>query len=301
MMQLDMCDDPREYPGGSIGVGRPPEHDILFEPLCIGTMAVKNRLIRSSISGRIDNYNGSGTRARINFEKRFAAGGVGAIISSHAPVHVSGRILPNYATIDCDERVPFWRQLIREVHAFDCKYVLQLSHSGRQQDIAGVENWVRNEGARRPYSSTDQPDFFNGLRGQETTRSEVAEVVGWFRAAARRTLEAGADGIELHACNGYVFTQFLSGAINRRRDEYGRSIENRTLSPRGHRRRPVRDPRRDSPDRQAQRRGAPQLDEPVRAPRQHDRGQHRDRTAPRRARWRRRLPHLHWQHPRAPA
>ena len=75
------------------------DRDILFEPIRFRNLEVKNRLFRSSISGRIDNYDGSGTRARINFERCFARGGVGAIISSHVPVHISGRILPNYATI----------------------------------------------------------------------------------------------------------------------------------------------------------------------------------------------------------
>jgi 2,4-dienoyl-CoA reductase-like NADH-dependent reductase (Old Yellow Enzyme family) len=81
------------------------DRDILFEPIRFRNLEVRNRLFRSSISGRIDNYDGSGTRARINFERRFARGGVGAIISSHVPVQISGRILPNYATIDRDDRM----------------------------------------------------------------------------------------------------------------------------------------------------------------------------------------------------
>src|SRR5436305_3081378 len=100
----------------------------IFQPITFRSgLTVENRLFRSSISGRIDNYDGSGTLARINFETMFGRGGVGAIISSHVPVHVHGRILPNYATIDRDERIPFWERVGREVSRINnCKYIIQL-------------------------------------------------------------------------------------------------------------------------------------------------------------------------------
>jgi 2,4-dienoyl-CoA reductase-like NADH-dependent reductase (Old Yellow Enzyme family) len=200
----------------------PPPGDPIFTPLRFRTLAVKNRIFRSNISGRFDFYNGAGSDARIRWEETFARGGVGAILSSHAPVHIRGRILPNYATIDSDARVPFWRRVGERVHRYDCKYILQLSHSGRQQDIGGVENQ-----GRRALSSTSRREAMHGFPCQAMTRDEIRQTVQQFADGARRARQAGLDGVELHACNGYLLTQFLSSAINDRQDEYGGSLENR--------------------------------------------------------------------------
>jgi 2,4-dienoyl-CoA reductase-like NADH-dependent reductase (Old Yellow Enzyme family) len=130
----------------------PADRALIFAPVQFRNLSVKNRLFRSSISGRIDNYNGTGTLARLNFEERFARGGVSAIISSHVPIDVRGRVLPNYATIDHDDRIPFWRAVGERVHRHDCKFILQLSYAGRQQDIKGIENL-----RRLPLGATARP------------------------------------------------------------------------------------------------------------------------------------------------
>jgi 2,4-dienoyl-CoA reductase (NADPH2) len=202
--------------------GRVMENDVIFQPLRFRNMTVKNRLFRSNISGRFDNYDGSGTPARINWEEKFARGGVGAILSSFCPVHIRGRILPNHAMIDDDDKIPFWRKVGEAVHRHDCKYILQLSHSGRQRDIPGVENFME-----KALSSTNQMDTFHGLLCEAMTVNQIKGVVQLFANAARRARDAGLDGVELHASHGYLFTQFLSSAINDRKDEYGGSVENR--------------------------------------------------------------------------
>ena len=66
-------------------------------------------------------------------------------------VHTRGLIVPNYAHIDRDETIPFWRELVEEVHDADCKYLIQLAFSGRQRDIGGI---VYEKG----WSSTDKPE-----------------------------------------------------------------------------------------------------------------------------------------------
>ncbi len=194
--------------------------DPIFEPLTFRNLTVKNRIFRSNVSGRFDNYDGSGNQARINWETKFARGGVGAIVSSFVPVTIRGRIVPNYATIHRDECIPFWRALGHAVHAHDCRFILQLSHAGRQRDVPGIEY-------AEALSATERDEPLHGFPCRAMTHAEIAETVSAFAAGARRARQAGLDGVELHAANGYLFTQFLSSAINDRTDEYGGPLAQR--------------------------------------------------------------------------
>ncbi|WLB09524.1 NADH:flavin oxidoreductase [Bradyrhizobium elkanii] len=194
----------------------------IFEPIDWRNLKVKNRIFRSSISGRFDNEDGSGTQTRINWEEKFARGGVGAIISSYVPVTLEGRIMSGYATVHTDDFIPFWRRLGASVHRHDCRFIMQLSHSGRQQDVPGIVNQHR-----KVLSSTSRTESLHGFPCQAMTTAQVRETVQAFAQGARRARAAGLDGVELHGANGYLITQFLSSGINDRRDEYGGSLENR--------------------------------------------------------------------------
>ena len=195
-------------------------YEKIFSPLTFRTLTIKNRILRSNLAGRFDNYDGTGAQARINWEVKFARGGVGAIISSFVPVHPRGRILPNYATIVSDDRIPFWRALGQAVHDHDCKYILQLSHGGRQRDIATIDYPLG-------LSSTARRDPLHGFECEAMTLAQIKETVQAFAEGARRARDAGLDGVELHGANGYLITQFLSSAINDRTDEYGGVLANR--------------------------------------------------------------------------
>jgi N-ethylmaleimide reductase len=197
----------------------------LFSPLKFRNLTVKNRVFRSNVAGRFDNYDGSGNQARINWEVKFARGGVGAVISSFVPVAMRGRIMPNYATIDRDATVPFWKRLVEQVHGeSDCKYILQLSHGGRQRDVPGIEY-------AKGLSSTDNKDPLHGFECERMTADQIQDVVKAFGQGARRAREAGADGVELHGANGYLLQQFMSTNANRRTDGYGGDIAGRIRFP----------------------------------------------------------------------
>src|SRR5262249_51807036 len=133
--------------------------------------------------------------------------------------------------IDDDDKIGFWTEVARRVHdpeyrdpqtGLPCRYILQLSHAGRQQDLGGVENQYH-----RSLSSTGQMDYFHGILAQRMTRADIRDVVRQFAEGARRAKEAGLDGVELHGANGYLITQFLSSGINDRTDEYGGPAKNR--------------------------------------------------------------------------
>ncbi len=192
--------------------------DIIFEPLKFRNLTVKNRIFRSNTYGNFDNPDGSGTQARLKWEEKFAKGGVGALLSAVAPVHQLGRIGPNCATIDRDDRIPFWRKIGETVRQYDCKYIVQLSYGGTHL----------------------------GCPLPTLTSEQIREIVQHFADASRRVREAQLDGIEVDATTSgtgvllYQFTeeskkqppvnliaQFLSPTWNQRCDEYGGSFQNR--------------------------------------------------------------------------
>ena len=152
--------------------------EAIFEPLALGPLTVKNRVLRSSVAGRFDNYDGSGTPVRVNWDLRFARGGVGAIISSNAPIHARGSIVPGYAHVDSDETIPFWRELGERVREAGCPYILQIVHAGRERIVPFLQ-WDKA-------LSLDRPEPLNGFPAEAMT---VAGDPG-----GRRDVRGGAPG-----------------------------------------------------------------------------------------------------------
>jgi 2,4-dienoyl-CoA reductase (NADPH2) len=197
-------------------------NDPIFQPLTINGVTFKNRVFRSSLGGRVDYYNGSMSEARIAWDRRFASGGVAAIVSSNCAIRADGAAVPGYATIDHDRTIPSWRRLVQDMHRYDCRYIIQLHFSGRQRDLA------RKEFAGvPPPGATNRADLLYGLRSRRMTLPEIQDLIQAYARAAVRAREAGADGVEIVACNGYILHQFLSSAINDRDDEYNGDLRAR--------------------------------------------------------------------------
>lgn len=194
----------------------------VLSPLIMKNLQVKNRVFRSNISGRWDNEDGSLTQTRINWETMFAEGGVGTVITSYTPVLMAGRIIAGYATIHKDAYIPLWAKVAESVHKHGAKLLMQLSHSGRQMDVPGVQNQHRET-----LSSTNQQESLHGFPTRAMTAGEIDHIIAAFANGAWRAREAGIDGVELHAANGYLFSQFLSSGINDRTDGYGGNLFNR--------------------------------------------------------------------------
>ena len=132
-----------------------------------------------------------------------------------------GRIMPNYATIDRDERIPFWKELIKQVHnESDCKYLIQLSHGGRQRDVPGIEY-------EKGLSSTNRADPLHGFECERMTTAQIGEVARAFGAGAARARAAGASRMSCTGRTATSITQFLSSGINDRKDGSGGSLNNR--------------------------------------------------------------------------
>jgi 2,4-dienoyl-CoA reductase-like NADH-dependent reductase (Old Yellow Enzyme family) len=122
--------------------------------------------------------------------------------------------------VDHDRCVEPWKGIVDAVHAEGAAIILQVAHCGRQtrSKMTGLPT-VAPSSIRDRFYFEDKP--------RELTEEGIEEIVENFAAAIRRGRDAGFDGVQLHVAHGYLLSQFLSPAMNRRRDRWGGSLENR--------------------------------------------------------------------------
>jgi 2,4-dienoyl-CoA reductase-like NADH-dependent reductase (Old Yellow Enzyme family) len=195
----------------------------MFEPITINGVTFKNRLIRSSIGGRTAYYEGYVNEAWKHFEVMFAKHGIGAIVSATMTVSNDRWAPMEYPKIAGPQFIPPLRDGVKAVQSFGCKYILQIGDPGYHVQTA---LFAKPQDTR---SSSPGFDFIYGYQSRRTemTIEHIQDVVQHFANSATYVREAGCDGLEVTASKGYLIHQFLNPGINRRKDEYGGSLENR--------------------------------------------------------------------------
>ena len=102
----------------------------IFDKVSIGNLEFKNRILRSSVGGRTANWDGKATEIWKNFEKRFASGGIGGIISTTLNVDETRKSPMQYPSLAQDKYVPRLKKYIAEIQQEDCRYIVQLGDPG---------------------------------------------------------------------------------------------------------------------------------------------------------------------------
>ncbi|MBW1956418.1 MAG: NADH:flavin oxidoreductase [Deltaproteobacteria bacterium] len=192
----------------------------LFQETYINSMKLSNRFVRSATWEGMAEQDGTCTRRLVNLMKKLAAGGVGLIITGHACVHQNGQAGPWQLGVYADHLLPGLNQMTDAVHKKGGVIVLQLAHAGMFADPRLI--------GERPIGPSDITGY-NTTPPLEMTPPQIRTMIRTFGMAARRAQKAGFDGIQLQAAHGYLLSQFLSPAFNRRKDKYGGNQAKRTL------------------------------------------------------------------------
>ena len=182
----------------------------------LGTLELKNRLIMAPLLTRGAEKDYSVSQRLIDFYAERAKGGVGLIVVGHSIAWESGKLEHGLGLWD-DKFIPGLRALADAVHENGAKISIQLGGKGIGQD-SGVEGV-----APSPVAASWDPVPPRALRVDE-----IRGYVSSYGSAARRVQLAGFDAVTIHAAHGKLVSQFLSPYLNRRTDEYGGSVENRT-------------------------------------------------------------------------
>jgi len=195
------------------------KNSILFTPIKIGPVTIPNRFVRSATHDFMANDDGSVTERQVELFRQLAEGEVGLIITGHAFVHPAGKASPRQIGIHEDSLVEGLKLVPQAVHHFPTRIFLQMAHAGRQtkEKICGC--------APLAPSAVYEPTF--KVMPKEMSAAEIQKVSDDFIQAGRRAKQAGFDGVQVHVAHGYLLSSFISPYTNRRKDEWGGSLQNR--------------------------------------------------------------------------
>ncbi|AOJ42917.1 1,2-oxophytodienoate reductase [Burkholderia lata] len=200
----------------------------LFTPVRVGRYTLENRLVMAPMTRSRAAFDGTpGEWAAEYYAQRSS---LGLIVSEGTQPSDDGQGYLTTPGIYTDAHVAGWKAISDRVHARGGRLFIQLMHVGR---MSHPDNTPHHRQAVAPSAIAPNAPMFT-MKGmldipapRALTLDEVRETVNDFRIAARRAIEAGADGVEIHGANGYLIQQFFAPNANTRTDAYGGSIENR--------------------------------------------------------------------------
>ncbi|MFL5877330.1 MAG: NADH:flavin oxidoreductase [Solirubrobacteraceae bacterium] len=190
----------------------------MFQPGQLGPLELRNRIVRAGTSETMADERGAVTDEYVALYETLSRNDVGLIFTGHLYCAERGQYARRQTGIYSDDLVPGLRRVADAVHRHGGRILAQVAHAGSQSRVqAGTE----------PLAPSAVPNALTGRDVPEASTAEIGEAIEAFAAGARRAVDAGFDGVHIHAANGYLISEFSSPAANRRIDAWGGSAEAR--------------------------------------------------------------------------
>jgi N-ethylmaleimide reductase len=201
----------------------------LLEPVTLGSLELPNRIIMAPLTrSRADNPGRVPTELHAEYYRQRA--GAGLIISEGVVVSERGIGYMHTPGLYSDEQTEGWKKVTGAVHGAGGRIFAQLWHVGSisHPDYLGGKLPLGPSDVNPGLPVRTPEGRKMSVAPKAMSKEEIGETIEEFRSAARRAVEAGFDGVEIHSSNGYLIHQFFANSTNLRTDEYGGSLENRT-------------------------------------------------------------------------
>ncbi|EOQ96026.1 oxidoreductase, FAD/FMN dependent [Leptospira wolbachii serovar Codice str. CDC] len=200
----------------------------LFSEAKLGNLSLKNKVVMAPMTRSRSLGNVPGDLVATYYEQRAEAGLIITEGTSPSPNGLGYARIPG---IFSEEQTKAWKKVTDKVHAKGSKIFVQLMHTGRIGHELNLPKGAKVLGPSAILAKGQMWTDTDGMKDhptpQEMTKAELKSTLEEFVTASKNAIQAGFDGVELHAANGYLLEQFLHPSSNQRTDEYGGSIENR--------------------------------------------------------------------------
>jgi len=212
---------------GRSGSQVPEEVRSLLTPVVLGDLHLRNRVVMAPLTRT--RAGEAGVPGDLLVEHYAQRAGLGLIITEGTYPTQEGRGYPGQPGIVTEEQAASWRRVADAVHERGGLVVMQVMHAGRvaHPAVTGTERVVAPSAVRLSGEAHTAQGKLAYTEPHALTTDEVRQVVADHVAAARRAVDAGLDGVELHSANGYLLHEFLSPVSNTRTDAYGGSPQAR--------------------------------------------------------------------------